>query len=174
MVAEHSSPITSAVGHPKSFYLDQFAESDHFLLETCMYFPFVTAKAMVGFGEEHSRFMRVFPRLQMILVLACDEVSDHNRVTIDGDGRPVVHYPLHPGDDSRAGAGRDYIGEDLFRGLGPFGRMCQFPALRRLKPRIEKVLTRLRKTRSSDPGSSPSLPHTCREVARWGAVPRIR
>jgi choline dehydrogenase-like flavoprotein len=96
MVAEHGLPITNAVGHPKSFYLDQFAESDHFLLETCMYFPFVTAKAMVGFGEEHSRFMLAFPRLQMILVLACDEVDDHNRVTIDGDGRPVVHYRFTP------------------------------------------------------------------------------
>jgi choline dehydrogenase-like flavoprotein len=96
MVAEHSRPITNAVGHPKSFYLDQFAESEHFLLETCMYFPFVTAKAMVGFGEEHSRFMRAFPRLQMILVLACDKVDDHNRVTIDGDGRPVVHYRFTP------------------------------------------------------------------------------
>jgi len=96
MVAEHSRPITNAVGHPKSFYLDQFAESDHFLLETCMYFPFTTAKAMTGFGEEHSRFMRAFPRLQMILVLACDEVDDHNRVTLDGDGRPVVHYRFTP------------------------------------------------------------------------------
>jgi choline dehydrogenase-like flavoprotein len=96
MVAEHSRPITNSVGHPKSFYLDQFAESDHFLLETCMYFPFTTAKAMVGFGEEHSRFMRAFPRLQMILVLACDEVNDHNRVTVGGDGRPVVHYRFTP------------------------------------------------------------------------------
>ena len=96
MVAEHDRPITNSVGHPKSFYLDQFAESDHFLLETCMYFPFITAKAMVGFGEEHSRFMRAFPRLQMILVLACDEVGDHNRVTVDGDGRPVVHYRFTP------------------------------------------------------------------------------
>ena len=92
----HDRPITNAVGHPKSFYLDQFAESDHFLLETCMYFPFVTAKAMVGFGEEHSGFMRAFPRLQMILVLACDEVDDHNRITIDGDGRAVVHYRFTP------------------------------------------------------------------------------
>jgi choline dehydrogenase-like flavoprotein len=96
MVAEHSQPITNFVGHPKSFYVDQFAESDHFLLETCMYFPFVSAKAMVGFGEEHSRMMRAFPRLQMILVLACDDVDDHNRVTVDGDGRPVVHYRFTP------------------------------------------------------------------------------
>jgi hypothetical protein len=96
MVAEHERPITNAVGHPKSFYVDQFAESDHFLLETCMYFPFTTAKAMAGFGEGHSRFMRAFPRLQMILVLACDEVNDHNRVTIGSDGRAVVHYRFTP------------------------------------------------------------------------------
>ena len=96
MVAEHDRPITNFVGHPKSFYLDQFAESDHFLLETCMYFPFITAKAMSGFGEEHSRMMRAFPRLQMILVLACDDVDDHNRVAVDGDGRPVVHYRFTP------------------------------------------------------------------------------
>ena len=96
MVAEHDRPITNFVGHPKSFYLDQFAESDHFLLETCMYFPFTTAKAMVGFGEEHSRIMHAFPRLQMILVLACDEVDDHNRVTVDADGRPVVHHRFTP------------------------------------------------------------------------------
>ena len=96
MIAEHSRPITNAVGHPKSFYLDQFAESDHFLLETCMYFPFTTAKAMAGFGEDHSRFMNAFPRLQMILVLACDEVDDHNRVTVDSNGRAVVHYRFTP------------------------------------------------------------------------------
>jgi choline dehydrogenase-like flavoprotein len=96
MVAEHSRPITNFVGHPKSFYLDQFAESDDFVLETCMYFPFVTAKAMAGFGEEHAQFMRSFPRLQMILVLACDEVDDHNRIIIDSQGRPVVHYRFTP------------------------------------------------------------------------------
>jgi choline dehydrogenase-like flavoprotein len=96
MVAEHNRTITNFVGHPKSYYLDQFAESDRFLLETCMYFPFITAKAMAGFGTEHSRFMRAFPRLQMILVLACDEVDAHNRVTIDHAGRPVVHYRFTP------------------------------------------------------------------------------
>ncbi len=96
MVGEHPNPITNFVGHPKSFYLDQFSESDRFVLETCMYFPFVTAKAMAGFGEEHSRFMNAFPRLQMILVLACDEPTPHNRVTIDARGKPVVHYEFTP------------------------------------------------------------------------------
>ena len=96
LVAEHDRPITNFVGHPKSFYVDQFAESGCFILETCMYFPFVTAKSLAGFGPAHSAFMRAFPRLQMILVLACDHVHDQNRVTIDAHGRPVVHYQFTP------------------------------------------------------------------------------
>jgi long-chain-alcohol oxidase len=92
MVAEHARPITNSVGHPKSYYVDTFAESDHFVLETCMYFPFITAKSLAGFGEPHSAFMRAFPRLQMILVLACDKADAHNRVTIDAAGKPVVDY----------------------------------------------------------------------------------
>jgi choline dehydrogenase-like flavoprotein len=96
MVAEHDRPITNFVGHPKSYYLDQFAQSDRFVLETCMYFPFVTAKSLAGFGAPHSAFMRAFPRLQMILVLGCDEVDPDNRIAIDGGGRPVVDYRFTP------------------------------------------------------------------------------
>lgn len=92
LVAEHEQSITNFVGHPKSFYVDQFAASDHYFLETCMYFPFITAKSLKGFGEPHRSFMKAFPRLQMILVLACDQANEHNRVTVDGSGRPVVHY----------------------------------------------------------------------------------
>jgi len=96
MVAEHSQPIANFVGHPKSFYLDQFAQSERFVLETCMYFPFITAKSLAGFGQPHSDFMRAFARLQMILVLACDETDPHNRVTVDSTGKAVVHYRFTP------------------------------------------------------------------------------
>ncbi len=92
IAAEHERPITNFVGHPKSYYLDQFAESEAFVLETCMYFPFTTAKSLAGFGESHAETMRAFPRLQMILVLACDHADPANRVAVDKDGRPVVHY----------------------------------------------------------------------------------
>src|SRR5262249_29116216 len=91
LVAEHAHEITNDVGHPKSFYLDR-AEEEGYVLETCMYFPFVTAKNLTGFGAEHSTFMRAFPRLQMILVLACDRAVPENRVSVDRSGRPVVHY----------------------------------------------------------------------------------
>lgn len=96
LVGEHERPITNAVGHPKSFYVDQFAARDRFVLETCMYFPFVTAKSLAGFGHEHGALMDAFPRLQMILVLACDQADEHNRVTIDRHGAPVVHYRFAP------------------------------------------------------------------------------
>lgn len=95
LVAEHPREITNDVGHPKSYYLDR-AEDEGFILETCMYFPFTTAKNLVGFGEGHSRFMNAFRRLQMILVLACDHATPGNRVAIDRDGRAVVHYRFTP------------------------------------------------------------------------------
>ena len=91
LVAEHPREITNDVGHPKSYYVDR-AEEEGWLLETCMYFPFVTAKNLTGFGPEHGALMRAFPRLQMILVLAADRAVEGNRVTVDRHGRPVVHY----------------------------------------------------------------------------------
>lgn len=91
LVAEHPREITNDVGHPKSYFVDR-AEEEGYVLETCMYFPFTTAKNLTGFGEPHRRFMRVFPRLQMILVLAVDRAVPGNRVAVDRAGRPVVHY----------------------------------------------------------------------------------
>ena len=90
LVAEHERPITNDVGHPKSFYLDRWEE--RYVLETCMYFPFITAKNLTGFGPAHSRLMNAFPRLQMILVLALDDAVPGNRIEVDREGRPVVHY----------------------------------------------------------------------------------
>jgi choline dehydrogenase-like flavoprotein len=95
LVAEHPTPITNDVGHPKSYYLDR-ALAEGYVLETCMYFPFTTAKNLTGFGEAHSALMRAFPRLQMILVLACDKAIAGNRLTVTRDGRPVVHYRFTP------------------------------------------------------------------------------
>jgi choline dehydrogenase-like flavoprotein len=91
LVGEHAQPISNDVGHPKSYFVDR-GEAERFVLETCMYFPFVTAKNLTGFGAEHSAIMRAFPRLQMILLLACDQAVPQNRITVDRKGNPVVHY----------------------------------------------------------------------------------
>lgn len=94
LVAEHTETVTNVHGHPKSFYTEAFQREGRFLLETCMYFPFVTAKNLVGFGAEHSELMRAFPRMQQILVLAMDEALGSNRISVDREGRPVVDYTL--------------------------------------------------------------------------------
>ena len=96
MVGQHEQPITNYYGHPKSYYCDHFVHTQRFLLETCMYFPFTTAKNLGGFGEEHARMVDAFDRLQMILVLALDDAMPDNRVTIDDKGDPVVDYRLSP------------------------------------------------------------------------------
>ena len=95
LVGEHDRDITNDVGHPKSYYVDR-AEEDGWILETCMYFPFVTAKNLTGFGPSHSTLMRAFSRLQMILVLAADKATASNRISVDGHGRPVVEYSFTP------------------------------------------------------------------------------
>ena len=92
LVGQHERPISNFHGHPKSFFCDEFMESHGFLLETCMYFPFVTAKSLSGFGADHSALMSDMRRLQMILVLAMDAADRDNRITIDDAGGPVVHY----------------------------------------------------------------------------------
>ena len=92
LVAQHERPIANYHGHPKSYYCDHFAGPEGFLLETCMYFPFTTAKSLTGFGAEHARMMSAMDRLQMILVLAIDPPEADNRVMVDAQGRPVVRY----------------------------------------------------------------------------------
>ena len=91
LVGEHPHAITNDVGHPKSYFVDR-AVSEGFVLETCMYFPFVTAKSLTGFGAAHGAMMRAFPRLQMILLLACDRAVPENRISVDRAGDPVVRY----------------------------------------------------------------------------------
>ena len=96
LVAEHPEEITNDVGHPKSFFVDRGIQ-EGYVLETCMYFPFVTAKNLTGFGPDHAAFMNVYSRLQMILVLACDKAIPHNRISCARSGKPVVHYRFTPG-----------------------------------------------------------------------------
>ncbi len=95
LVGEHDHAITNDVGHPKSYYLDR-AEAERFVLETCMYFPFTTAKNMTGFGAAHSALMHAFPRQQQILVLACDKAVAQNRIAVNAAGKPVVYYTFTP------------------------------------------------------------------------------
>jgi len=97
LVGQHPKPITNYDGHPKSYYCDEFADSEGFLLETCMYFPFTTAKSLAGFGADHARMMATMDRLQMILVLAIDPPEAGNRVMLGRHDETVVRYAFSDG-----------------------------------------------------------------------------
>src|SRR5215831_11245726 len=94
LVAQHERPFLNYYGFPKTYYCDDFEQKDEFILETCMYFPFTTAKSLAGFGAPHSAMMTDFRRLQMILVLVSDEAEADNRIIPDAEGNPVLHYSL--------------------------------------------------------------------------------
>jgi choline dehydrogenase-like flavoprotein len=95
LVAQHDEPVDGTIGHPKSYYCDEFTEKERFLLETCMYFPFVTSKNLAGFGPDVDALLARFDRLQQILVLILDEAKPENRVTMDpSTGKPIVHYAI--------------------------------------------------------------------------------
>ena len=96
LAGEHDHVISNYVGHPKSFVWEERVEAERYFLESCMYFPFITAKNLTGFGADHERLMAAYERLQMILVLACDDALPDQRVAIDVNGNPVIHYKLMP------------------------------------------------------------------------------
>jgi choline dehydrogenase-like flavoprotein len=92
IAAEHENEIDNIEGHPKSYYCDEFLASKKFLLETCIYFPFTLSKSLCGFGKNVDEMIGNFHHLQMILALISDEPKDYNRVAIDDNGKPMVHY----------------------------------------------------------------------------------
>lgn len=92
LVGEHRQSIQNTRGHPKSFYCDEFHESDRFLLETCFYFPFTLSKNLMGFGSEVDEMLANYQHLQMVLVLAVDDAEAHNRVQLGKNGKPEVSY----------------------------------------------------------------------------------
>jgi choline dehydrogenase-like flavoprotein len=125
LIAQHDRPITNYYGFPKTYYCDDFERSDHFILETCMYFPFTTAKNIATFGEAHSTFLEDFRKLQMILVLAGDPALRENRIEVDGDGEPRVHYSF--ADSVRAGLVKaQKVAGDIFFAAG--ARRIHLPA----------------------------------------------
>lgn len=94
LVADHGRKIENVQGHPKSYFCDEFLDSGRYLLETCMYFPFVLAKNLNGYGEELDDLMSNYHQLQMILALIKDRPLAHNRITLSSTGEPEIHYQL--------------------------------------------------------------------------------
>lgn len=94
LAGEHEKSIQSTFGHPKSFYCDEFVETERFLLETCMYFPFIFSKSLSFFGSDPDEFISHFDRLQMILTLAIDDADPENKIVMNKFGKTEAHYKI--------------------------------------------------------------------------------
>lgn len=92
--AIYPEDINNYRGFPKTWYVDAFSDAEGYYLETSFYFPGVTAKNLPHFGAVHERFMRRYRQMMSILILAHDDPQPGNRITIDGDGQPVVDYTV--------------------------------------------------------------------------------
>lgn len=86
--------IVNYRGFPKTFYCDNFSLSHGYLLETAFYFPFVTAKAVPGFGLQHRKIMEAYHRLACILILNHDHAEPFNRIQVSRDGKTEICYTV--------------------------------------------------------------------------------
>lgn len=94
LAADHGRKIENVTGHPKSFYCDEFHHTKHFLLETCMYFPFTLSKCLTGFGKDMDDLMGSYANLQLIIALIADEAKEENGVSVNAKGEIKISYKI--------------------------------------------------------------------------------
>ena len=96
--------VDGYAGAPQTVYSDHFLHTQAidgplgFKLEAPPLHPVLLATTMQGFGREHAEMMRRFPHLQGMLALLRDGFhpeSQGGTVGLNGDGSPVLDYPLN-------------------------------------------------------------------------------
>ena len=96
--------VDGYTGAPQTVYSDHFLHTQAidgplgFKLEAPPLHPVLLATTMQGFGREHAEMMRRFPHLQGMLALLRDGFhpeSQGGTVGLNGDGSPVLDYPLN-------------------------------------------------------------------------------
>ena len=96
--------VDGYAGAPQTVYSDHFLHTQAidgplgFKLEAPPLHPVLLATTMQGFGREHAEMMRHFPHLQGMLALLRDGFhpeSQGGAVGLNGDGSPILDYPLN-------------------------------------------------------------------------------
>lgn len=76
----HPEGVNGFRGFPKTYYVDQFSDSESHYIETAFYYPGVTGKNIEGWGEEHARRMAEYTHLMGIILLNHDGARARNRI----------------------------------------------------------------------------------------------
>ena len=91
----YKEAIKNYRGFPKSFYVDDFSDTDHYYLETSFYYPGVTAKNTGSFGPQHQSIMDDYQKMMSILILVHDEAEKHNQIALNKKtGEAVLDYTV--------------------------------------------------------------------------------
>ncbi len=98
-------PVHAYAGAPQTIYSDHFLGTQPidgpagFKLEAPPLHPILGAITLPGQGPEHAGWMRAFPNLQVVIALLRDGFNPESpggTVGLDGNGAPVLDYPLTP------------------------------------------------------------------------------
>jgi choline dehydrogenase-like flavoprotein len=90
-------------GAPQSVYTDHFLQVAPvdgpigYKLEAPPLHPVIFSSTLTGFGQEQADLLKRFPHTHVLLALLRDGFHDQSpggRVTLRGDGTPVLDYPL--------------------------------------------------------------------------------
>lgn len=102
VLAVHPKRVDPFAGAPQSISSHQFVEREGrvgFFLETAPLQPMLAASSVWTSGPALQRIMQQLPFISVVLALMVDGVlpgDDGGVVTIKGDGRPSLDYPLRP------------------------------------------------------------------------------
>jgi choline dehydrogenase-like flavoprotein len=103
--AKFAERIEAWNGAPQTIYTDHFLDTQPidgpmgYKLEAPPMYPLLSAVALPGFGAEMAAEMKEYPHTQALLALLRDgfhEQSPGGKVTLRGDGSPVLDYALTP------------------------------------------------------------------------------
>ena len=98
-------PVHAYAGAPQTIYSDHFLGTQPidgaagFKLEAPPVHPILGAITLPSAGRAHAEWMRAFPNLQVVIALLRDGFNPESpggAVALDGDGAPVLDYPLTP------------------------------------------------------------------------------
>jgi choline dehydrogenase-like flavoprotein len=97
-------PIDGFAGAPQTIYSDHFLDTlpldgpIGYKLEAPPLHPILVATTLPEFGAAHARWMRELPHTQVVIALLRDGFHRHSpggAVALQGDGTPVLDYPLN-------------------------------------------------------------------------------
>lgn len=101
VIALYDEPIEAFYGAPQSVSSRQFVQRGGdrvgYFLETAPVHPMLAAIAVPGFGGEHREGMQKLAHVQATIALLIDGHRDDDEggsVSVDGDGRTKLAYPL--------------------------------------------------------------------------------